>query len=453
MIRKLIACALMAFAPLMAADEIVVQLSTQAQLVPVYVTSVQRQDSTQDVGYLRQLHEVFQFDFSHNGMTRLLPANEERKKLEQRTFDERFDAAAWKAQNATYVIEPYVQKGAMGALVYSTNGGPAHRVGPFPLSGKLGEDRRRMHQLHDTAHRLMFGKPGIADTRILYSVRVKGEGDKSEIWESDYDGANSRKLVTDTHLLVSPSYIPASPGYRPGSFLYVSYLSGQPKIYAGELKDGSAGRVTYLRGNQLMPVVSPSRDKMAFVCDASGNPDLFLQEYAPEGGAQGKPRQIFTAPKSTQASPVFSPDGRRLAFVSDKDGSPRIYIMTVPPSGTSNVSAHLISRRNSSNTSPAWSPDGKKIAYSSVTNGVRQIWVYDMDTSEERQLTTGPGNKENPSWASDSLHLVFNNAGPNGCELFIINLNEPKATAIKVPANGEKRFPCWEPISYAEIKS
>jgi TolB protein len=433
-----------------AGEEIVVQLATQVQLTPVYLTRVQAHDQQLPEGYLRQLGEVFQYDLSHNGTMRLLPPNEERRGLERSSVDQKFDAAVWRSQNVTYVIEPYVSKKALGALVYATSGGQGHRVGPFPLTGNLQEDRRRVHQVHDTVHRVLMGTPGIADTRLLYSVRVKGAGDQSEIWESDYDGANSRRLVNDSHLLVTPSYIAAAPGYRPASFLYVSYQSGQPKIYAGNLKDGSNGRVSYLRGNQLMATVSPAHDKMAFVCDASGNPDLFLQEYAAEGGAVGKPRQIFTAAKSTQASPVFSPDGRRIAFASDKDGSPRIYTMTVPPAGVSNVSAQLISRRNPHNSCPSWSPDGKKIAYSALTGGVRQIWIYDLASGEERQLTSGSGHKENPCWAADSLHLVFNSQGPGGSELYMVNLNESKVTHIKVPGQGEKRFPSWEPVCYAK---
>jgi Tol biopolymer transport system component len=174
MMRKLIACLLVTVCPLVA-DEVVVQLSTQAQLVPIYMTQVQRQDNQMEVGYLRQLGEVLQYDLSHNGMTRLLPPNEERRKLEEGVQGQQFNAAAWKAQNANYVVAPYVNQKAVGAVVYATSGGPAHRIGPYPLSGNLNEDRRKVHQLHDSMHKVLFGSPGIADTRFLYSVRLKGQ--------------------------------------------------------------------------------------------------------------------------------------------------------------------------------------------------------------------------------------------------------------------------------------
>ncbi len=82
-----------------------------------------------------------------------------------------------------------------------------------------------------------------------------------------------------------------------------------------------------------------------------------------------------------------------------------------------------------------------------MTNGVRQIWIYDFEKGEERQLTQGPGNKENPSWAPNSLHLVFNSTSPNDNELYLIHLNDIKAHKIS-SGPGEKRYPNWEPTNF-----
>ena len=69
-----------------------------------------------------------------------------------------------------------------------------------------------------------------------------------------------------------------------------------------------------------------------------------------------------------------------------------------------------------------------------------QICVYDFYTGEELQVTTGPGDKENPVWAPDSLHVLYNSQG----QIYLINLNDPKPVAI-TSGPGEKRFPAWEP--------
>jgi TolB protein len=166
-----------------------------------------------------------------------------------------------------------------------------------------------------------------------------------------------------------------------------------------------------------------------------------LQPLNPVTGEAGKPIQLYSYPRSTQASPTFSPDGSKIAFVSDKDGSPRIYTIPANPSAK-RAEAVLITRKNSESSCPAWSPDGRKLAYSAKTNGIRQIWIYDFALKEEKQLTSGPGNKENPAWAPDSLHIVFNTTDASSTELHIVNLNQPEA--IKITKNsGKKHYPTW----------
>jgi TolB protein len=106
--------------------------------------------------------------------------------------------------------------------------------------------------------------------------------------------------------------------------------------------------------------------------------------------------------------------------------------------------ARLISKQNRENSCPCWSPDGTKLAYSAKTGGIRQIWIYDFATQEERQLTSGPGNKENPYWAPDSHHLVFNSTGEESSELYVVNLSQPDAVRI-TKGPGKKHYPAWGP--------
>lgn len=203
-----------------------------------------------------------------------------------------------------------------------------------------------------------------------------------------------------------------------------------------------------LRGNQLMPAISPQRDNIAFISDITGNPDLFLQAFSPEQGPIGKPRQIFTTHQATQGSPTFSPDGKKIAFVSNKDGSPRIYVIPIPlpDAKLKDIKAQLISRANRESSAPSWSPDGKKLAYCARnSDGVRQIWIHDFETNREWQLSEGSINKENPSWAPNSMHLVFNTKGSKENGLYLININQPKAVKIAEYPEGDKRFPSWEP--------
>jgi TolB protein len=427
---------------------IVVRLATESQRLPIYLSSFACEESDFADEYCHKLQSVLQFDLDHNGMTYLLPTTKEREKLASAsTFNQGLSSADWKALGAYYVVKVRLHGQKLSVRLHSVNNDTVRSIDDLPLTSDLSRDRRQIHQLADTIHKTLFGSDGIATTRILYTLKTKeGSTWNSEVWEADYDGENRRQLTTDSGYSVTPLYIPPKSGYAAGSFFFVSYKTGQPKIYYQSLADKVPNRLTYLKGNQLMPAISRQRDKIAFISDVTGNPDLFIQPFSPETGPTGKPYQIFSTHLATQGTPTFSPDGSRIAFVSNKDGAARIYLMDVPPPGKSlkNIKATLVTKCNKESTAPAWSPDGTKIAFCAVTQGVRQIWIYDFVKREERQLTQGPGNKENPSWAPNSLHLVFNSSDADACELYLINLNQTDAAKISRGA-GEKRFPSWEP--------
>lgn len=431
-------------------EQIVIRLSTENQLIPLYLAKFVDGGAGFDDPYLRKLENVLTFDLSHNGMTYLIDQTAEKETLVNKLSTDKGDLTKnWIALNAYYAIKINVTKDKKLAVVmFSRNDKSVKNVEGWTLKGDLSQDRRQIHQLADVIHKTLFGTDGIASTHFLYTVRKKGAGSKwvSDIWEADYDGQNARQVLHDAGYCVSPVYLPPKPGFASGSFFYISYFTAQPKIFVSPLREGKGKRLTYLRGNQLMPALTRQRDKVAFICDVTGNPDLFIQDFNPEVGAMGKPQQIFSSKKATQGSPAFSPDGKRIAFVSNKDGSPKVYVMDVPAPGTplKDIKAQLVTKHSTESSAPSWSPDGTKIAYCAKTAGVRQIWVYDFSTKEERQLTKGSKNKENPTWAPNSLHLIYNSSDMDASELYLINLNQSDATKISSGA-GDKRFPNWEP--------
>lgn len=436
-------------------DPIVVRLSNENVLYPLYLVHFIDETAGFDSGYLQRLEGVLRNDLDFNGYTTCLDSSKNQDQIALKgSFENLGDVNLWKTRNIRFVVKARIKNRSLRAIVLDTTANLMKTTDEIVLSGDPRVDQKQIHSLADTILKTLFGVDGIATTHILYTNkrRIEEEGGSSkwvsEVWEIDYDGMNARQITHENNYIVTPTYVPPKAGFTAGSFFYVSYQLGQPKIYGASLQDGRGRRLTTLSGNQLMPAISPQRNQIAFVCDVAGNPDLFLLNFDPQKGAIDKPRQIFSAKKAVQGTPSFSPDGKQIAFVSNKDGSTRIYVMDIPAEGTNlkDIKPLLITKANRESSAPSWSPDGKKIAYCALTNNVRQIWVYDIETKKEKQLTQGSGNKENPSWAPNSLHLVFNSTNKDDCELFLINLNQSESKKI-TKGNGEKHFPSWEPRS------
>ncbi len=423
------------FAPLFAEEEIRVELTTAEKLSPLYIS--RWSSSGFPKSYAEELRSVLEFDLRTCGFCKLMAVSEEMERSLS-LADESLAFQKIGGQGAHYVLKGALVDKKLTLSVFSLKAGTLKQFQNIALTGDLASDRRQIHKLSDAIVKLLFNKEGVANSRILYSVQASPQDTKwrSEIWECDFDGKNIRQVTKEESYSITPVLIPSGNG-----FLYVCYKTGQPKIYRAGLKSRTGERILDIRGNQMLPAISPKRDKMAFICDASGRADLFVQLLGADGTLQGKPSQLFSYPGSTQGSPTFSPDGLKIAFVSDKDGSPRIYLISSTP-GVGRAQPVLLTKINRENTCPSWSPDGTKLAYSAKSNGVRQIWIYDFAMREERELTSGPGNKENPVWAPDSLHIVFNSTDPSSSELYIVNLNQSETIKIS-QGPGKKHYPTW----------
>lgn len=408
-------------------NRLVVPLATGVNLVPIYLEPIRDLDSSISRDELDELKKILSFDLNANGGTRIEK----------------------KSKPVEYVVTLSIANKKISTQITSKTANWIKELQPLPLFGDLSKDRLQMHLIADTLYKMLFGKEGIARTKILYTVKQKIPNKNewtSDVWQSDYDGGNAKQLLFDAGYCVTPQYLPPEKNKKATNFFYVSYKTGQPKIYLASVKEDEPHRLSMLKGNQLMPTLSYQRDKIAFVSDVTGNPDLFIQEFSSEKGLVGKPRQIFSSKQAAQGTPTFSPDGKKIAFVSNKDGSPRIYVMDIPKEGTKlqDISPVLINKYRRGCTAPAWSPDGRKIAYCASIDGVRQIFVYDLNSKKEIQLTRGPLDKENPSWAPNSLHLAYNADGQNQSEMYILNLNNPEPFKI-TSGYREKRFPSWQP--------
>lgn len=408
---------------LLFAEELEVRLSTKTPLAPVYLSAADGAE---------EMREVLEMDLNRSGFARVVPKDAYLEaSLQKPDLRKQFDLTLWKREKIPFCLAAKVAQNRLEVTAFNVEQGTSKQYPAAPL------ERRAIHKLADAIQKDLFGKEGIASLKLLYTVRTKnpqkGLGWLSEVWVCDADGAGATQLTRENSYCLSPMFFPDSST----EFFYTSEKSGQSKIYRASLTKPEGQLFIDMRGNQALAAMKGKH--MAFITDVAGRPDLFLQTFDGFGAQIGKARQLFSAPRATQASPTFSPDGRKVAFVSDKDGTPRIYVLDT---AAKQARPQLLTKRNRNNTSCSWSPDGTKLAYSAKVDETRQIWMYDFLKDEEIALTTGPGDKDNPSWAPDSFHLVYNIENEEDCILYLMHLNgDPIAI-------GKGRFASWQQSPY-----
>ena len=120
--------------------------------------------------------------------------------------------------------------------------------------------------------------------------------------------------------------------------------------------------------------------------------------------------------------PTISPAGDRMALVVQNDQGLDLVIVNIP-NGEKETIAHLISITQNEDptsqrsfaafairdyTSVAWQPgDGRLLAFVGAIDGpTADLYIYDTQTTEITQLTSGPSEAILPTWSPDGQYIL-----------------------------------------------
>lgn len=269
---------------------------------------------------------------------------------------------------------------------------------------------------HTVTNDLIFrltGKKGIFKTKLLFSSDrdstcrpgKKACSSWKEIYVSDYDGKNIKRVTRHKSISISPNWAPDG-----NTIVYTSYAyhpktkMRNPDLFSYELNTKKSFLLSWRKGVNSGGTFTPDGKNVYLTISKSGNADIYRMD---KNGKNIK--NITKGPLGAlNVEPAVSPDGKRLAFSSDRNGRPMIYIMDI-----NGKNVKRITRAGRYNSTPSWSPDSKSLVFAGWDKGHFDLFLVSDDGIKLTRLTTAKkvngkmSNNEDPSFSPDGRHIVF----------------------------------------------
>jgi TolB protein len=341
----------------------------------------------------------------------------------------------WRELGADAVVVGTVQRASNGIRVevrlYSVRA--RESVLGREYTGSPANPRLYAHTISDEIHKEQVGLRGVARTKIAFSsdrnreavVATVEKRDVKEIYITDYDGANQRRITINRSLNITPSW---SPDGR--SIAYTSYRSGVPDLLISNIFAGTMEQPTKGQGQNWLPVFSPDGTRIAFVSSRDGNSEIYIVNR------DGSNLRRLTNHPAIDSTPTFSPTGTQIAFTSERTGTPQIYTINVDGSGMRRISSEIYADR------ATWSPAPlNEIAFTARTGPGFDIKILNVASGETRQITFGEGTNESPAWAPNGRHLAFMSTRQGRSQIFVVDRDGRNLRQIT--RDGNNTTPHW----------
>ena len=301
-------------------------------------------------------------------------------------------------------------------------------------TGSAGNPRLYAHTIADEIHQQQRALRGVARTKLAFTSdrnreRVVGtvqNRDVREVYISDYDGANVRRITTNRQLNLTPVW---SPDAR--AIAYTSYRRGYPDLFVALIYQGVQEEPTKGGTQNWLPMFSPDGTRIVFTSSREGNPELYIINR------DGSGLRRLTNHPAIDTSPTWSPTGTQIAFTSDRAGTPQIYLV-----GADGLNLRRLTTVESYADRPTWSPAPfNEVAFAARSGPGYDIKIYDLATGATRQITFGEGSNESPAYAPNGRHLAFTSTRSGRPQIFTIGRD---GRGLKqITRDGNNYTPSW----------
>jgi tricorn protease len=162
--------------------------------------------------------------------------------------------------------------------------------------------------------------------------------------------------------------------------------------------------------HERSPIWSPNGKSIAYVSDASGEYELFVESQ----DGKGEPKRYKLDGAGFYDSLNWSPDSQKISYA---DNSWSLFCLDLKTGATKKIGSEYYYGPGRPRTIPtAWSPDSKWIAYTLNTEAYFQrIYVYSLDQDKSFPVTDGLSEASEPAFDKSGKYLYFfasTDAGP-----------------------------------------
>ncbi len=230
-------------------------------------------------------------------------------------------------------------------------------------------------------------------------------GGKSDLYVLDRATGAISRITSD-----SAASWGASPSPDGSRIAFLSRRDGNYEIYVMPAAGGDAVNLTNHPDYDLLAAWSPSADRIAFMSTRGfelGDPGPFPGHIYVMNVDGSELRQLTKEPLASSLGPGdWSPDGRHLLLSREVDGQLDVFLLDVETG-----EERRITSAPENEYSADFSNDGARIAYHAESESESQIVIQDLDGSSRRILTSGPGLRYTPHWSPDDRWLIYTAEG------------------------------------------
>lgn len=343
------------------------------------------------------------------------------------------DYDIWASRSTDMLVQGYVHANGDGTL---TVGCYLYDVALHNQLGKGGwkvgpaDWRRAAHKCADLVYSRLSGESPFFDSKIAYIAETGPKDHRMKrLAVMDSDGANHRYLTSGQSMALTPRY---SPDYS--KILYLSYLNGQPSIYAYDLASNSQKLIARTGNPTLAPRWSPDGKWVLYSMAKGGTTDIYRISSA--GG--GTPQQLTHGP-GINIGGSYSPDGSKIVFESDRSGSQQVYVMNADGSNQQRISFF-----GGRSATPEWSPRGDLIAFTHIAGDLR-VAVMTPAGRNMRYLTNS-WQDEAPTWSPNGRIVQFFRTAKGAGTASIWQVDLTGRNERKLPTPVGASDPAWGPV-------